>query len=180
MTEPKIKVILACDGFGEDLKNTLVQHLQSNNISTKDLGCDTYYDASAKVAKEILLSKEEEEAETKNVGVLVCGTGMGVGMIANKFPGIRAATCENMAAVRCARAVNDANVLCLGQLVTSAEDGKVMMDEFLKHEFIARPNLGDGGDTPAPWWNENVEDFLKGSMEGIQRVEKDALNYASS
>ena len=101
------------------------------------------------------------------------GTGMGVGIIANKFTGVRAATCENVLAARCSRAVNDANVLCLGQLVTKPEDAKVMAEEFLfKQQFISHPAGED--DKPLSWWNGQVEEFLKTSKEGIEKVETEA------
>lgn len=159
-------IYFACDGFGEKLKDAVRVHVESSNSSVKvvDFGNDTYYDAAAKVGKALA-----ESSNKSDMGVLVCGTGMGVGIIANKFQGVRAATCENVTAARCARAVNDANVLCLGQLVTSADDAKIMADEFLfKQEFISKP----GED--AEWWSSQVEDFLKTSKEGIEKVEKEA------
>jgi ribose 5-phosphate isomerase B len=76
---------------------------------------------------------------------------MSVGIMANKFYSVRAATCENVAAARCAWAVNDANVLCLGQLVTTPEDSKVLGDEFCssKNSFLTHhvkmASLSNGG-----------------------------------
>lgn len=167
MASKKEKTIyFACDGFGEKLKDAVKVHVESSNSSVKlvDFGNDTYYDSAAKVGKALA-----ESSNKSDMGVLVCGTGMGVGIIANKFQGVRAATCENVTAARCARAVNDANVLCLGQLVTTVDDAKIMADEFLfKQEFISKP----GED--AEWWSQEVEDFLKSSKEGIEKVEKEA------
>jgi len=62
-------------------------------------------------------------------------------MVANKFPGIRAATVENIVATRYARAVNDANVLCLGQLITPLPLAKEMLDAFVQQEFCTAPTL---------------------------------------
>jgi Ribose/Galactose Isomerase len=100
---------------------------------------------------------------------------MGVGMVANNFPGVRAATVETIAAARCARAVNDANVICLGQLVTQPDQAKQLVDAFLDQPFNTRPTDADG--TPMPWWNDNVEAFLATSHEGLIRVEEEARTF---
>lgn len=99
-------------------------------------------------------------------------------MVANKFPGIRAATVENVVATRYARAVNNANVLCLGQLVTPLPQAKDMLDAFLQQKFCTTPTLEDGT-TPAPWWSDQVETFLSTSHEGIARVEELAKTVPS-
>jgi ribose 5-phosphate isomerase B len=57
----------------------------------------------------------------------------------NKFPGVRAATCENIAAAKSARAANNANVLCLGKLVTPPDEAKQIVDSFLEQKFISQP-----------------------------------------
>merc|ERR1712071_331567 len=79
---------------------------------------------------------------------------------------------KNVMGARCARAINDANVLCLGQLVTSPEDGNVLADAFLKQGFITQPMDSNG--KPVEWWSGDVENFLKTSMAGIDNVEKEA------
>ena len=169
-------IYLACDGFGQDLLNEIKTHLETKHEGTKviDLGCDTYYDAAAKVAKAITNSNTDTNTESENLGILFCGTGMGVGIIANKFSGIRAATCENATAARCARAINNSNVLCLGQLVTKPDVAKTITSEFLSQGFISQPNGEDG--QPVSWWSGDVETFLASSMEGISRVEQEAVS----
>ncbi|KAL3930724.1 MAG: hypothetical protein SGBAC_011639 [Bacillariaceae sp.] len=168
-------IYFACDGFGETLKEAVKTHVESSNggrqkVKIVDFGSDTYYDAAAAVGKALAKSENKND-----MGVLVCGTGMGVGIMANKFPDVRAATCENLMAVRCSRAVNDSNVLCLGQLVTTPEDAKAMADEFLfKQDFISHPKGDDG--KPLPWWNKDVETFLKTSKAGMKKVEMEAKN----
>lgn len=147
-------------------------HVESKGgYEVADFGSDTYFDAAGKVGE--VVGKDETA-----IGVLVCGTGMGVGMVANKYSGVRAATVENLTATRYARAVNDANVICLGQLVTKEEDAKQMIDAFLDQDFNSQPTMGDGN--PAPWWSNDVENFLSTSKEGISRVEKDALAKSNS
>ena len=173
-SDGKITIYLGCDGFGQDLLNSTKEHLQTKgNIIIEDLGCDTYYDAAASVAKKV-----SNQNPNSKLGVLFCGTGMGVGMVANKFAGVRAATCENVDTAINSRAVNNANVLCLGGLVTKKEVAVDIVDAFLKQQFIQRPCNCAG--EPAPWWNGDVETFLATSMEGIQRVEKEASLLADT
>jgi len=172
--DEKITIYLGCDGFGQDLLNSIKEHLNTKeDITIEDLGCDTYYDAAAKVAKEVT-----NQNPNSKLGILFCGTGMGVGIVANKFGGVRAATCENVTAARCARAVNNANVLCLGGMVTKPDIAINIVDAFLKQQFIHRPCCGDTGE-PVPWWSDGVETFLSTSMDGIQKVEKEASLYGA-
>ena len=166
-SDTKKKIYLAADGFGEDLKNALKSHVQkTDEYEVTDLGIDTYFDAAGKVGAAV--GKDETSK-----GILVCGTGMGVGIMANKYSGVRAATVENVTAARYARAVNDANVLCLGQLITPEDQGKVILDAFLEQEFNTHPKMENG--EPAPWWSDQVENFLSTSKEGISRIEKEAI-----
>jgi ribose 5-phosphate isomerase B len=160
-------VYLAADGFGEDLKNAMKAHIEAKGgYQIVDFGKDTYFDTAGKVGAAV-------GQDGNAFGILVCGTGMGVGIVANKYAGVRAATVENVTATRYARAVNDANVICLGQLVTPPEKAKEMVDAFFEQGFNSRPTMEDG--QPAPWWSDNVEKFLSTSKEGIARVEKQAL-----
>jgi len=162
-------VYLACDGFGKPLQDSIEEHLSTlDHIQVKNLGSDTYYDAAAKLAQQM-----QKEEDTNAIGVLFCGTGMGVGIVANKFKGIRAATCENTMSAKCARAVNNANVLCLGKLVTPPEAALEILDVFMKQGFVEHPEDEEGG--KVGWWSEDVETFLKSSMDGVENVENQAL-----
>ena len=168
----KRTIFMAADGFGEDLKRELKRHLEATRpaeFTIVDLGTDTYFDAAAKVGRQISGSGS---SGTGDYGLLVCGTGMGVGMVANNFPGVRAATVETVSAARCSRAVNDANVICLGQLVTPPDQAKRLVDAFFDQAFNTCPSDEDG--KPMAWWNDNVEAFLSTSHEGLTRVEEGA------
>ena len=167
-SKPNRTVYLACDGFGQPLQDAIEKYLKStDNIDVKNLGSDTYYDAAATLSKQM-----QQDDNPDSIGVLFCGTGMGVGIIANKFTGIRAATCENTMAAKCARAVNNANVLCLGQLVTPPSVAVGIVDAFMNQAFVQHPTDSDGN--KVDWWNEGVETFLKTSMEGFTQVEEQA------
>jgi ribose 5-phosphate isomerase B len=115
-------VVIASDHGGYALKAVLVPLLQSAGFLVEDLGpssttsCD--YPAYANKLCQHLLTKDEDAQNGQVLGILICGTGLGMSMAASRHEGIRAAvcTCEYMA--RMARAHNNANVLCLGERVT--------------------------------------------------------------
>ena len=157
-------IYVAADGFGEELKNQMVTHLKGRGHDVKDRGTDKYYVAAADVAKTI-------QSDSKGArGMLFCGTGMGVGIIANKFSGIRAATVENEVAARASRAINDSNVLCMGGLVTTADDAAVIADAWLEQQHRSPP-VADESEAPA-WWSSEVEDFLANKWTEIDEIEK--------
>lgn len=126
-------VYLASDHAGFHLKNHLVDHLRGQGHTVHDLGpenavsCD-YPDSARRVTDRLL-----EDADA--FGILVCGTGIGMSMAANRVHGIRAAlaTCEFHA--RACRAHNDANVLCLGERVTGQGLAADLADIFLNTPF---------------------------------------------
>lgn len=107
-----MKILVASDHGGFELKSKIVKLLKNKNIQVEDLGSDSaesvdYPDYAIKVAERI--SKGEADA-----GVLVCGTGIGMCIAANKFKGVRAAVVSESFSARMAKEHNDANVLCIG------------------------------------------------------------------
>lgn len=133
------KVFIASDHAGFSLKEVLVRHLQEKGHEVVDLGpeqavsCD-YPDSAFKVTNKVL-------AEEGTFGILICGTGIGMSMAANRVKGIRAAlaTCEFHA--RACREHNNANILCLGERVTGAGVAVNLADIFLETEFLAGRHL---------------------------------------
>lgn len=133
------KVFIASDHAGFCLKQILVRHLQEKGHDVFDLGpeqavsCD-YPDSAFKVTDKLL----ENEG---TFGILICGTGIGMSMAANKVKGIRAAlaTCEFHA--RTCREHNNANILCLGERVTGAGLAVNLADIFLETEFLEGRHL---------------------------------------
>lgn len=126
-----MRVIIGSDHGGYGLKEQLIDYLISRKIEIDDVGtygnesCD-YPDFAAKVAKRV--------QETNEFGIIICGTGLGVSMTANKFKGIRAALCNDEYTARMAREHNNANVLCLGGRTTKLDRAKKIIDVFLKTE----------------------------------------------
>lgn len=109
-----MKIIIGADHGGYDLKVVIREFLKDKGFEVVDVGteslisCD-YPDIARKLVKEVL----KEGAK----GILVCGTGIGMSIAANKFDGIRAALCSDTFSARMTREHNDSNVLCLGERV---------------------------------------------------------------
>jgi len=128
-----MKISLGSDHGGYELKNVLKLHLEENGYEVLDNGTFSedsvdYPDYGQKVAKDIL----EKRADR---GVVVCGTGIGISISANRFKGIRAALVNSEEYVKLCRQHNDANVLALGGRFTTPEDAKKFVDIFLTTEF---------------------------------------------
>ncbi len=127
------KIVIGCDHGGLELKNEIINHLNKKNIETCDVGTYTTescnYPDYAKALCEKIQSGEFER------GILVCGTGIGMSIAANKHKGIRAACCSDTFSARMTRMHNDANVLCLGGRVVGAGLAIDMVDLFVDTEF---------------------------------------------
>jgi ribose 5-phosphate isomerase B len=126
-------IAIASDHAGFDLKQALIEHLQTAGIPVLDLGTNSrdsvdYPDFGDALAKAILAGKATR-------GVLVCGTGLGISMAANRHKGIRAAHCRDTTDARLTRLHNDANVLALGARTTGIEVAKDCLNVFLNTAF---------------------------------------------
>lgn len=126
-------IYIGSDHAGFDAKNELKPFLEENNFDVTDLGCFTpdacdYPDIAREVGEKVL---EVEGA----VGILICGTGIGMSMAANKLHGIRAAVATSEEMGEAARKHNDANVLAMGSRTTSGEDMKKIALKFLRTDF---------------------------------------------
>ena len=128
-----MKIIIGADHGGYELKEIINEHLNKKGIEIEDVGCyDTnsvdYPDIAVKVCKKVL-------AKEGDFGILICGTGIGISITANKIKGIRAALCGDEFSARATRAHNNSNVLCLGGRVTGPEVAKAICDAFLNGSF---------------------------------------------
>lgn len=124
---------IACDHGGFQLKEEIKKHLDSKDVKYVDLGTDSeksvnYPEFAAKLCREI-------QAGHCYRGILVCGTGIGMSIAANKFDGIRAACASDSFSVKYTRLHNDANVLCLGGRVVGPGLALELVDIFLGTEF---------------------------------------------
>ncbi len=127
------KISISSDHAGYKLKEKIKINLISKKIKVIDLGPKTdksvdYPDFAKKVAKEVL-------SKRTNIGILVCGSGTGMAMSANKFKKIRAAVCYNEASTRLSRLHNNANILALGSRLTKKSTALKLVNIFLSTKF---------------------------------------------
>ena len=128
-----MKVIVGCDHAGFEYKKSLNEYLSLNGINFNDLGtnnCDSvdYPDYAHAVAKEV-------QKNSKNKGVLICGSANGVAITANKHKGIRAAICWNKELASLSRQHNNANILSLPARFLTTEEAIEIVDVFLTTDF---------------------------------------------
>ena len=110
-----MKVAIGCDHGGIDLKNTLVSVLKELGHEIDDQGCNSTDSVDyPNFAKSVGALVQEGKCQC---GILICGTGIGMSMAANRIPGIRAALCNEMFSAKMSREHNNANILCLGARV---------------------------------------------------------------
>ena len=126
-------IAIGSDHGGFELKEHIKKHLAENGIEVKDFGVHSEdsvdYPDCAKPVCEAVLSGGYE------FGILVCGTGIGISMAANKFKGIRAALCADVFSAKMAKEHNNANVICLGGRVTGREKAFMIVDTFTDAKF---------------------------------------------
>ncbi len=128
------KIVIGCDHAGFVLKQKVVEHLTSRGFEVMDVGTHSaescnYVDFAHAVCETVTDGKAD-------LGILVCGTGIGMSIAANKHAGIRAAVCENTFSARMTRMHNDANVLCMGERVIGYGLACDMVDLFVDTEFL--------------------------------------------
>ena len=128
-----MKIAVGADHAGYELKQRLTEALQRHGHEVLDLGTHgtqsvDYPDFAGAVADAVAAGRAER-------GLLVCGTGIGMSIRANREPGVRAAKCNDPLEARMARAHNDANVLCLGARVLDASVAEELVSLFLSTPF---------------------------------------------
>lgn len=131
----KKNIVIGCDDAALALKDIFKKCLADEGYTVEDIGVytgeeGTYYpNVAAKLCQTIIDSGYEKE------GILLCGTGIGMALTANKFPGIYAAVCHDAFSTERARLSNNANVLCMGARVVGTELAKKLLKEWLKNEY---------------------------------------------
>ncbi len=126
-------IVMGSDHAGLTLKNRIKEHLIARGFTVLDVGTDTPASCNYTVFAHALC--EAITGGDAELGILVCGTGIGMSMAANKHPGIRAAACADTFSARMTRMHNDANVLCLGERVIGYGLALDMADLFLDTPF---------------------------------------------
>ena len=131
--EPEI-IAIACDHAGHGLKREILKLLHELKVPHADLGCaspgeSVHYPLYGKKVVEAVLARPHAR------GILICGTGLGMSIMANRFPGIRAALCHDIFVAMMSRRHNDANLLVMGGRVIGADLGKEVVRTWLNTPF---------------------------------------------
>lgn len=128
-------IVIGCDNAAVEMKNTVVRYLEEHGYKVENVGCDETCDTTnyPTVAKRLCLSIIDSGYNKR--GILICGTGIGMAMSANKFKGIRAAVCHDAYSAERSVLSNNANVLCMGARVIGSELAKKIVGEWLPLEF---------------------------------------------
>lgn len=126
-------IAIGCDHGGYELKKAIMKHLEERGLEYKDFGCDSPesvdYPVYARTTAQAVADGECEK------GILICGTGIGISIVANKVKGIRAALCTDCFMAEATRQHNDANILALGGRVVGEGLALKIVDTFLDTEF---------------------------------------------
>lgn len=152
-----MKLAIGSDKSGYNLKESIKTYLDSQNIEYDDLGTTDldnvkpYYVVASTVAPLV-------QNGTYDKAILICGTGAGVSVVANKFKGVYAVACESLYAAKMCRAINDANIMCMGGWIVAPEMGVEMTKAFLSTDFLQ--NLED--------WRQT---FLTNAKKEVASVE---------
>ena len=131
----KKKIYIGADSAGYAYKQELIAYLGEKGYTVIDTGAENGLSGSHYPEYAMKVAKGVQEDPDGSLGILVCGTGIGMSMVANKFDGIRAAVCGDTFSARMTRMHNDANVLCMGARVIGPGLCKDITDLFLETEF---------------------------------------------
>lgn len=156
------KIITGADPFGSDLKDALVSHLRSLNIEVEDLGTSSYYSIGAEVGRRVSSSASDTR------GLVACGTGIGVGIFANKYPSVFAATCLTPSDAQNARSINNSNVLAVSGKSTSKDSAIEIVNTWLNTPFKAPCPASENKP-----WDDDVQCFLDNSVAEMSKIGKE-------
>ena len=125
-------IIIGSDHGGFNLKQAVVEHLKNKGLNVVDLGC---YSTDSCDYPVIAKAVSEKVLEESSRGILICGTGIGVSIVANRYNGIRASHCTDTFTARMTRMHNDSNILCLGERITGVGLALDIVDTWLNTSF---------------------------------------------
>ena len=155
------KILMGADPWGFELKNSVKEHLEKKGYEIIDIGMHTkneeidYYVVGATAAKKIQNGEVER-------GILFCGTGMGVSIVANKFNGLSASVIESEFAAKMCKAVNNSNILTMGGMIVSEYKAKIATDLWLETK-------------PTEGFEPELADFLTASLKEVKKIEDEVF-----
>lgn len=154
-----MNLVIAADPFALDLKEGVKTHLEEQGYNVIDAGASAdkevaYYDGATAACKLIQEGKADR-------GILFCGTGMGMSIVANKFTGVTASCVESVFAAKMARSINDSNVLTMGAMIVGEWMAKEMVDAWMN--------------TAHTEGLEQFADFLKDAVEKVDAIDQAKL-----
>lgn len=126
-------ITVGCDHAAFELKKKVIAHLEEKGWSVIDVGTDSADSCDYPVFARAVC--ENVQNGVTDLGILICGTGIGMSMAANKFKGIRAAACSDTFSARLTRQHNNANVLCFGERVIGMGLACDLVDQFIETDF---------------------------------------------
>ena len=130
----KRKIYMGADSAGYLLKEEMKKHIENLGYEVVDCGTDSEASCHYPIFASKVCEAVKENPDT-TFGILVCGTGIGMSMCANKYNGVRAAVCSDTFSAKMTRRHNDANVLCMGARVIGSCLAEDIVDMFLENEF---------------------------------------------
>lgn len=135
-----MKIVIGSDHGGFRLKSEIIKHIESKGFEFFDFGCYStdsvdYPDVGQAVAEAVAKGEYDR-------GIIICGTGIGISIAANKVPGIRAALCGDCFSAKASREHNNANILAMGERVIGVELAKMITDIWLTTEFSGGRHSG--------------------------------------
>jgi ribose 5-phosphate isomerase B len=133
-------IVIGCDNAAVTMKNMLIKFLESKGVIVENMGCDNADDSTnyPTIAKRVCEKIIESGFEKR--GLLICGTGIGMSISANKFKGIRATVCHDNFSAERSILSNNANILCMGERVIGHELAKKITGEWISLEFKDGPS----------------------------------------
>lgn len=138
------KIYIGSDHAGFDLKNKIIKRFSDSGCIMEDMGTTSQESCDYPLIAHALcdaLENAEKENPGENMGILICGTGIGMSIAANRHVNIRAALCGNELQAKLCRMHNNANVLCLGARITGEELAFAIVEAFLNSSFEAGRHL---------------------------------------
>lgn len=135
-------LIIGCDDAAVEMKMLVIRHLEAQGYRMEDVGVNTPEDPVNYPTVARRVCDRVRESGYQNRGILICGTGIGMAISANKCKGIRASVCHDVYSARRSVLSNNCNVLCMGARIIGPETAKLIVDEWLPLRFK------DGSSTP--------------------------------